>query len=280
MAKKENVSQYCASRINTQVMDYRVYVMKPAEKMMYMILLLIVGGAVGLIFYGGLFKEEGEATLFTHISNIVVFAVVGLVAIKFILPMITETLRKKRINKLKTQFCDFASALTNALASGMNVNDSLNAVIVDLKSQYSDDDFIVREVQEIINGIKNNIPVEEMLGDFGERSGIPEISNFSSVFSICYRTGGDIKSVVRRTTEIISEKIMVSSEIETTLTSNKMQMNIMNVLPIFIVLMMRIMSPEFASSFGSVVGVIGLTISVALTIGAFKLGQKILDIKG
>lgn len=280
MAKQNNEPQYYVSKINTQVLNYNVYVMKAAEKLLYMLLLFVAGGSVGLIFYGGLFKSEGQATLMTTISNLVVFSVVGLLAIKYFLPTINASLKKKRTEKLKKQFCDFASALTNALASGMNMNDSLQAVYNDLQSQYSEDAFIVKEVQEIINGVNNNIPIETMLEDFGTRSGINDIVNFSKVFATCYRTGGDIKSVVRRTTEIISEKIMISSEIETAITSNKMQMNIMNVLPIVIVFMMRMMSQDFANSFSSIIGVVGLTVSVALTIGAYKLGQKIMDIKG
>ena len=280
MAKKNNGSQYYVSKTNTQVLNYDVYVMKKTEKFLYMLLLFIAGGAVGLIFYGGLFKEDGQATLMTTISNFVVFAIVGLLAIKYFLPTINESLKNKRTEKLKKQFCDFAAALTNALASGMNMTDSLNAVYLDLQSQYSDEAYIVEEVREIINGVNNNIPIETMLEDFGIRSGVPDILNFSTVFATCYRTGGDIKSVVRRTTEIISEKIMISSEIDTAITSNKMQMNIMNVLPIVIVLMMRLMSQEFANSFGSIIGVVGLSITVALTIGAYKLGQKIMTIKG
>lgn len=280
MAKKETGPQYYVSKINTQVLNYDVYVMKKTEKFLYMILLFIAGGAVGLIFYGGLFKEDGQATLMTNISNLVVFALVGILAIKYFLPTITASLKNKRTEKLKKQFCDFAAALTNALASGMNMTDSLNAVYNDLQSQYSEEAYIVEEVREIINGVNNNIPIETMLEDFGVRSGVPDILNFSTVFATCYRTGGDIKSVVRRTTEIISEKIMISSEIETAITSNKMQMNIMNVLPIVIVLMMRMMSQEFANSFGTIIGVIGLSITVALTIGAYKLGQKIMNIKG
>lgn len=280
MAKKNNGSQYYVSKTNTQVLNYDVYVMKKTEKFLYMLLLFIAGGAVGLIFYGGLFKEDGQATLMTTISNFVVFAIVGLLAIKYFLPTINESLKNKRTEKLKKQFCDFAAALTNALASGMNMTDSLNAVYLDLQSQYSDEAYIVEEVREIINGVNNNIPIETMLEDFGIRSGVPDILNFSTVFATCYRTGGDIKSVVRRTTEIISEKIMISSEIDTAITSNKMQMNIMNVLPIVIVLMMRLMSQEFANSFGSIIGVVGLSITVALTIGAYKLGQKIMNIKG
>lgn len=280
MAKQNVETQYYVSKINTPVLNYNVYIMNKFEKFIYMFTLLVVGGLVGLIFYGGLFKSEGRATLLTTISNLIVFFLGGLASIKYFLPLIREALRKKRIEKLKKQFCDFATALSNALASGMNMNDSLLAVYSDLQSQYSEDAFIVSEVQEIINGMNNNISIETMLGDFAERSSISDIDNFAKVFSTCYRTGGDIKSIVRRTTEIISEKIIISSEIETAITSNKMQMNIMNILPVIIVLMMRTMSQDFANSFGTIVGVIGLTISVSLTIGAYKLGQKIMDIKG
>ena len=92
--------------------------------------------------------------------------------------------------------------------------------------------------------------------------------------------GGNIRSVVRRTTDIISEKIMINSEIETAITSNKMQMNVMNVLPIVIVLLMRLLSPDFANSFATIIGVVGLTVSAALTVASFKLGQKIMNITG
>lgn len=280
MAKKNKEPQYYISKINTQVLNYDVYVMKKGEKFLYMLLLFGIGGAVGLVFYGGLFKEEGQPTMMTGISNGVVFVIAGFLAIKYFLPTVNDFLKHKRTEKLKKQFCDFAAALTNALASGMNMNDSINAVYNDLQSQYSEEAYIVEEVNELINGMNNNIPIETMLEDFGNRSGVSDILNFSTVFATCYRTGGDIKSVVRRTTEIISEKVMISSEIETAITSNKMQMNIMNVLPIIIVLMMRLMSQEFSDSFGTIIGVIGLSVSVAFTIGAYNLGQKIMDIKG
>lgn len=280
MGKNSNQAQYLTSKINTSVLDYRVYVMTASERLKYVLLLMLAGGVVGLIFYGGLFMKDGKATILTTISNVVVFLLAGLISAKSFIPVISQTLKKKRQNTLKKQFCDFASALTNALSGGMNMSDSLQAVYSDLRMQYAEDSLIVVEVQEIINGMNNNIPVETMFEDFAQRSGVPDIESFATVFTTCYRTGGDLKSVVRRTTDIISEKMMISSEIETAITSNKMQMNIMNVLPIVIVLMMRLMSAQFSESFSSVVGVIGLTITAGLTYASYKMGRKILDIKG
>ena len=280
MAKKDAQPQYLVSRINNQVRNYNVYIMEPSEKLMYTLLVALCGGAVGLIFYGGLFKRDGVATMATTISNAVVFVGMALIALKLFMPIITESLRQKQISKLRTQFCDFAPALANALGSGMNVQEAMEATYRDLVTQYSEDELIVQEVREILDGVRNNISVEDMILDFGQRSGVPDIVNFGIVFATCFRTGGNIKSIVRRTSEVISEKLIIASEIETTITSNKMQMSIMNVLPIVIVLMMRLLSAEFAASFASALGVLALTISAGLFIGAYKWGQKIMDIKG
>ena len=281
MAKKKNTEpQYYVSRINTKVLNYNVYVMSASEKLLYTLALMLGGGIVGLIFYGGLFSVDGVATTATMISNVVVFFGVGTLAVKFFLPTVNESLRKKRLAKLRVQFCDFATSLTNSLGSGMNMRDSLNSVYGDLQTQYTDGAFIVQEVYELICGMNNNIPIEQMLVDFGKRSGLPDIVNFGIVFETCYRTGGDIKSIVRRTTEIISEKTLIAGEIETVITSNKTQMLVMNVLPIFIIFMMRILSSQFAESFGTIIGVVALTISGGIFIASYKLGQKILDVRG
>ncbi len=282
MAKKktEQEPQYYVSAINTQVLNYNVYIMNAAQKLLFGLLTFIAGGLVGLIFYGGLFKSEGSATLLTYISNAVIFVLIGLLTRKIFYPIINESFRKRRLKKLNAQFRDFLDALSNALAGGMNVTDALNNVYNDLQSQYSPDAYIVQEVSEMVNGIQNNIAIEEILRDFGTRSGIEDISNFATVFETAYRTGGNLRDIIRRTTDIISEKIIINEEIQTKLTSNKMQMSIMNVIPIFLVLMMRLSSSQFAEAFSSIVGVVAMTIGIGFFLGAYKIGQKIMDIKG
>ena len=281
MSKEKKVEQqYLVSPINNKVLNYNVYVMVLWEKILYMILFFIAGGAVGLIFYGGLFKSDGVTTTATYISNGIVFCGVGLLACKIFMPLRTEQLRKKRIGKLRKQFVEFLSALTTSLSSGMNVTDSLYSALQDLTVQFTEKSLIVQEVNEILAGIENNVDVETMLQNFGERSGISDVSNFAKVFSVCFRTGGNLKEIVRRTSDVISEKVAISEEIETKLTSNKTQFKAMNVIPIILVLMLRTMSSQFAASFASIIGVIAMTIAVGIFIAAYRIGTKISDIKG
>ena len=132
----------------------------------------------------------------------------------------------------------------------------------------------------MIDGMQNSIPIEEMLVSLGERSEIEDIKNFGAVFEICYRAVGNMKDIVRRTNSIISEKIEISEEIETALTSNKSQFTAMMVIPVVLVLLLRLMSSSFAASFATAPGVIAITIAIGIFIGAYKIGQKIMDIKG
>ena len=149
-----------------------------------------------------------------------------------------------------------------------------------MEMQFSENAEIVFEVNGIIDGVNNGVPVEKMMADFGTRSGIEDVQNFAIVFETAYRTGGNLKEIVRRTADIIAEKTTIAAEIETKLTSNKMQMNVMLVIPVAIMIMLKVASKEFAASFASIIGVICVTISIGLFIASYVIGQKIMDIKG
>lgn len=278
--KQEKEPQYYVSPINNRMLNYRVYYMSAKERIIFTLILLVAGGVTGLIFYGGLFQKNGVPTTATRISDVVVFIIMGLITVKVFTPTVIAALQKRRTNSLKNQFRDFLSALSASLSGGMNVNDSLENAYQDMKIQYSEDAFIVKETGEILLGIKNNIAIEDSLSNFGWRSGVDDISNFASVFSTCYRTGGNLKEVIRRTSDIIGQKIIITQEIETKITSNKLQLNIMCLIPIFIVVMLKSTSAEFADSFASILGVISVTFSIGLFLLAYKVGNKIMDIRG
>lgn len=283
MAKKKKVKlieyQYVNSLINNPVMDYRVYVMNPMEKIIVSIALIIIGGLVGLVFYGGLFKSDGEATLATYISNLIFFMIVGLYARKMFLPIYKNSRLKKRQDKLRKQFRDMMESLSASLSSGSNVLNAFNSALIDLKMQYTESDYIIIELQEIIDCMGSNVNAEEAMHFFGERSGIEDIQTFADVFEICYRRGGDMKRIVRRTYDVISDKMAINDEIETKLTSNKMQHNAMSVMPIAVVALLRVTNASFAESFATVQGVLVNTVAIVIFVSAYKYGKKIIDIK-
>lgn len=285
MAKKEKTKekqpQYIMSRLNTPMLNYSEYYMTQQEKLVTFFMAFILGGCVGLTFYGGQFKDEdGLSTAATMISNVIIFVLVGIVSYFVFYPIRCKQLKEKRVKELTLQFRSLLETLAVSLSSGMNMSEAMLTAYNDLKTEYSEDAYIVFEVKEMIDGIQNNIPIEEMMVSLGERSQIDDIKNFGSVFEICYRAGGNMKEIVRRTNSIISEKVEISEEIETAITSNKSQFTAMMFIPVVLMLLLRLMSSSFAASFATVPGIVAITIAIGLFYIAYKLGQKIMDIKG
>lgn len=279
MAKKERIPQYVMSQLNTPMLNYRVYVIPTQKKIMLILGLFVIGGLLGQVFYGNLFlNSDGEMTKASYISNFVVFIIVGLIVKKVAYPMVLDRLKSKRKMELTNQFRSFLEAIAVSLSSGMNVPDALISANNDLRMEYSDDSYIVKEVQEMINGIQNNLSIEVMLKDFGARSEIIDIQNFSEVFAVGYRAGGNLKDIVRKTSDIIGDKIEMSAEIETAIASNKTQFDVMMIVPIVIIILLRTMSSQFAASFSTVAGVFATTVAIGIFVGAYKLGQKIMMI--
>ncbi len=279
-AVEEKEPEFFLSATNIPTINYKVYYMKPLEKIMYFLLAFATGAAIGYLFYGGIGKDEfGQATELTLALNIIIPTIVGILAVKLYLPIRVEQIKNKRIKNLKNQFRDMLEALTTSLGAGKNINDSFLGVYEDMLVQYPEDAYIVKEIEIINSGVQNNVAIEEILLDFGNRSGIDDIMSFANVFNISYRKGGNIKDVIRNTYIILSDKMEISEDIETIVSSNKMEQTIMIFMPIALIAIIKLMSPEFAAKFVSTTGIIATTIAIGMFILSYFVGREILNIK-
>ena len=179
--KKVIEPQYYTSATNMPTYNYKVYHMKLIEKILYFVAAFIVGAAVGYLFYGGIGVDEfGEPTTLTWILNITISSAVGLVAGIAFVPMRRDQIVESQKKKLNTQFRDFLEAFNTSLGAGKNVVDSFHSVYDDLKVQYDEGAYILKELEIILSGMANNVDVEVLLQDFGARSGIEDIASFRS----------------------------------------------------------------------------------------------------
>ena len=278
--EKNQEPQYYRSATGDETINYRVYYLSPAEKIGYFLLAFVAGAAVGYLFYGGIGKDEfGEPTTLTYILNAVIALVCGAISGKLFLPIRQNQILQSRQNKLKVQFRDMLEALSTALGAGKNIPESFASIYIDLKNQYEEDAFILRELEIINGGLINGINVEELIRDFGRRSGCPDIEDFASVFEISYRKGGNVKETIRNTCSILTDKMGIVEEIETTVAGSKNEQYIMLVLPILLIGMIKVSSPDFADNFVTPTGLAATTIAIVLFIASFFLSRKLLDIK-
>lgn len=260
--KKKKEPQEKKTYLFQGAMVYGEYNVSLLEKLTVFVLGFIVGYIAGNLFYG------------IMPISVATGVVIGV--------YLTPKYRQMKINKQKTaiknQFKSLLESLSFSLSAGKTVIDSFIGAREDLLIQYSEDDYIVKEIENIIVGLNNNFNIEDMLFDLAERSESEDISNFANVFETCYRKGGQIKEVILSTYRLINDKMEISMEIETMVASSKMEQNMMTVMPVIFVFILNMMGAEITGK-GTPIGYISTTIALILFVIAYFVGKKVLTIK-
>ena len=60
---------------------------------------------------------------------------------------------------------------------------------------------------------------------------------------------------------------------------NKNEQNIMVIMPVILITMIKFAGSDFASNFTTPTGILSTTIAIAMFVGAYMLGRKILKIE-
>ena len=120
--------------------------------------------------------------------------------------------------------------------------------------------------------MRDNILIEDLLTDFGIRSDNEDIISFGDVFRVANRQGGNLKQIIYETKSIISQKIDIEMEIETVISGNKNELNIMMVMPLVIVTTTKgfINNGEF-----SVTNFVVKIVALIMFVLAYLVGVKI-----
>lgn len=243
-------------------MVYGEYEVSKIEKILVFIASFVVGYVAGHVFYE-----------LTPVSIIV-----GLALGIYMQPKYKQMRIDKQKTAIKNQFKSLLESLSFSLSAGKTVVDAFIGSKDDMLLQYSEDDYIVKELENIIVGLNHNFNIEDMLFDLAERSESEDIYNFANVFDTCYRKGGQIKEVILSTYNLINDKMEISLEIETMVASSKMESNMMTVIPVVFVFILNTMGSEITGK-GTPIGYISTTIAIVLFIIAHIVSKKVLTIK-
>lgn len=189
-------------------------------------------------------------------------------------------LKKKRLEKLSSEFKEGIAVLSSSLSSGYSVENAFSASLKELKILYSEKSLIVQEFQYIVHQLGMNRPVEQLLSDFGKRSGLDDIENFAEVFSAAKRSGGRLSSIMAYTAGIIRDRMEVKEEIRTLTAARRLEQKIMNILPFCIVLYIEAASPGFFDQmYVTMFGRILMTVCLIVYVVSVFMAEKILDIE-
>lgn len=211
----------------------------------------------------------------------------SLMGILLLTPLIYfyNNMKQKKVDqekkwRLNLEFRDALLALSAALEAGYSVEHAFEEAYKDLRQLYPENAEILKEFQYIINQINMNITVEKALINFSERSGVEDIYSFSEVFYTAKRTGGDLISIIKSTSNIINNKIEINREIRILIASKRLEANIMKAIPLVILVYLTISSPGFLDPlYHNLMGNLLMTIFIGLYFASLLIIDKIVAIE-
>ena len=140
---------------------------------------------------------------------------------------------------------------------------------------------IVREIGLIVSDYERaGIPMKDGFRELGLRSEIDDIISFATIYATIDGKTSDFGYIISQTHEIIRDKMEITMEIETSITSAKSEAYMMLVLPLVIVVAMTSMGGGLIDSlFTTFVGRLSATFGVACTFASYIIATKATEIE-
>lgn len=246
------------------LIDYSVYVLSLNEKVFT---LLIAGSMIFMI--GFIFYKDYVIALLFSISSF------------YFLRIRRNQLLLRRKSELNDQFKQALFSLSSSLSAGRSFENSIVETVQDLQMLYANPQtYIIVEFSIIMQRLRNGENVETALKLFSDRADMEDIRNFSEVFSICKRSGGNLVEVIRRTAAMIGEKIELQQDISLLVAQKRFESRILSFAPLIIVALLSFSSPDYMLPlYEGFTGKMIMSIALALLILCFRVTNQIMNIQ-
>ena len=159
-----------------------------------------------------------------------------------------KKLIEKRKNELSAQFIEFLQVIMSSLKAGTSLERAILSARERLYSLYNNDSLIITEIISMESSLRINIPVEDILYDFGKRSGIEDINQFAEVCKVSKRAGGNLIKVMDHTIKCIVDKNEMEREIQAFISGKKLESKFMTAILPAILLYMNISMADMMNS--------------------------------
>lgn len=194
-----------------------------------------------------------------------------------------KSVTKKRQNKLRLQFNEFLEIIAISISggSGRSMENAIKDSLRELYMMFGERADIVREIGLIVSDYEHaGIPMKKGFQELGERSEIDDIVSFAAIYATIEGKTSDFGYIISQTHEIIRDKVEITMEIETSITSAKSEAYMMLVLPLVIVVAMTSMGGGLMDSlFTTFTGRLAATFGVICTFASYVIATKATEIE-
>lgn len=215
---------------------------------------------------------------FLFYKNVLICLVISMIAVLY--PKVRKRqLIRRRKEELRRQFKHALYSLSSALSAGKSVENAFRETGSDLVLLYPDPRTdMIRELNRINRRTENGEPIERSLLDFGRRSGIEDVKQFAESFAACKRTGGDLVEVMRRTSNLIGEKMDIEQDLSVLIAQKRFEAKALGFIPFVIVAFLSFSSPDYMQPLYEGAGHLIMTAALLILAVSQWLARTIMNI--
>lgn len=186
---------------------------------------------------------------------------------------------KERKRKLEEEFKETMQAVQTNLQSGYSMENAFVESYGYVVGIFGENCDMAKELLWIKKGIKSGDTLEHLLIDLAKRCPESAIEDFSYIYSVACKTGGNWNEIFKKTITGISQRMEIKEEIEIMIHGKKLESKVMCLIPFFILFYMDATSKGyFDVLYHNVPGIVIMTFCAVVYLAAFYMTERLTDV--
>ena len=170
---------------------------------------------------------------------------------------------------------------STAIGAGRSMKDAIAEAIPSLRNIYGKKTILTKDLEKAYErmdvGGENDVSV---LKDLAESSGLEDVHDFVTIYTICKSTGASLISALNKAAGVIMEKMSIEREIEELIRRKESEGIVIFAMPAIIILFLNLTAPDYiAPLYETVIGRVIMTAVLASNIGIYALIERITDVE-
>ena len=214
------------------------------------------------------------AVIVYFVGNNAITAIgVGIIGLA-IPPFIVQRSRKKRENEFNKQLGESLTIMENCIKAGFSFQQAMESIATDMQPPIS------TEFQKTLREVQYGVSFPDALRRMVDRVKNKDLDLLVSAVLISAQVGGNLSDIMEIISETVKDRLKIKAEVRVLTTSGRFSGIIIGLLPVFIILILMVINPDYFEGFvASDLGKIMLIASVFLEVAGFVTIRKIIDIK-
>lgn len=197
-------------------------------------------------------------------------AIVGFV----IPPFLVQRARKKRQAEFNKQLGESLVVMSNCIKAGFSFQQAMESIANDMQPPIS------TEFAKVLRELRFGVSKKDALHHMVERVQNNDLGLLVSAVMTSEQVGGNLSEILDVISDTIKDRIRIKQEVCVLTAQGRMSGIVIGLLPVFIILLLMILNPEyFMSFFEASIGKIMIGVCVAMELIGFIIINKIVDIE-